>query len=78
MNKLSPEAKEIVRKGFKIVGYTIPLMFITPLVLNYSYKTPLILWAFILGILMTLSCIGLMIWGISNLLKGFFYDTEHK
>jgi len=77
MNKLSEEAKEIVKKGFKIVGYTLPLLFTTPMVLSYSFKSPMNLWFFILGILLTFACIGLMIWGISQMIKGFFYDEKH-
>ncbi len=77
MNKLSSEAKVFVQKGFKIVGYTLPLLFTTPIVLNYSFQTPMVIWLFVLGILLTLSCIGLMIWGISTMIKGFFYDENH-
>jgi len=77
MSSLSSEAKEIVKKGLKIVGYTLPLLFTTPMVLSYSFQSPLILWMFILGILLTFSCIGLMIWGISEMIKGFFYDEKH-
>ncbi len=77
MDKLSQEAKEIVQKGLKIVGYTLILLLTTPMVLTHSFKSPFNIWLFILGIVLTMTCIGLMIWGISNMIKGFFHDEKH-
>lgn len=74
---MSPEAKALVAKGLKILVYSIIPMFATPLAMNYAFgRADSKIWMQILCVFLTFACIGLLIYAISTIIKGIFYDEN--
>jgi len=68
-------------KGFKKVGFAIPLMFIGPIVINSSFKNqnhPFYYLVLSIGILICLFSMYLFFKGIITMVKGLFNDNEEK
>jgi len=75
---MSPEAKAIVAKGLKILAYSIIPVFTTPIAMNYAFgRADSKIWMQILCVILTFACIGLLIYAISTIVKGIFYDDEN-
>lgn len=74
---MSPEAKALVTKGLKILVYSIIPMFATPLAMNYVFgRADSKIWMQIICVLLTFGCIALLIYAISTIIKGIFYDEN--
>ncbi|MGB1295050.1 MAG: DUF6095 family protein [Flavobacteriales bacterium] len=76
---MSPEAKVIVTKGVKILLWSIVPVFSTPVAMNYAFgRADSKMWMQIVCVLLTFACIGLLIYAVSTIVKGIFYDDENK
>ncbi|MGY5351249.1 DUF6095 family protein [Wenyingzhuangia sp. IMCC45533] len=68
--------KQILNKGIKILAATLPLLFLSPVVINIGYKAAqkadihIILY---IGFALAILTIALFFWGIKTLLDYLFY-----
>ncbi len=67
--------KKVLLKGFRFMSGALPLAFIGPVIINSSFKNkenPLYPFILGLGILVCITAIFLVIWGLKTVMKGIF------
>jgi hypothetical protein len=67
--------KKILLKGLRFMSGALPLAFIGPIVINSAFKNkenPLYPFVLGIGILVCITSIFLVIWGLKTVMKGIF------
>ena len=72
--------KVLLFKGIKILAITLPLLFMSPVIINSAFKneeSPLYFYVLGLGIIMALAAMFLIFKGITTLVKSMFDGNKH-
>ncbi|MCT4664179.1 MAG: DUF6095 family protein [Flavobacteriales bacterium] len=73
---MSPEAKEIMMKGVRMLSYMLIPIFGIPILMNYMFDQSESVWVKIMAAFLVLVVVGFLIKSISLIIKGLFHDEE--